>query len=141
MQVQIHGMRALATVVAVSLLALFGALQNFADADRAAKEFSDPYRVMPRQEALALPEVPAGARTGYFSDVPVSTTGGTVAFLASQYAVAPRLLVERERAADAVWWIGGFSKRLDYRAEGAALGLQFVRELSGAIALYRKDTR
>lgn len=133
------GVRAAAGVAAAAALSLFGALGNYSDTSLAASQYRDPYHVMPRVEALAtaLGDVPAEATVGYFSDVPFSDPSGSAAFFATQYAAAPHLLIEARPGARADWWIGGFSRPVDYPAEAAAHGLSFVRDLGGGMALFR----
>lgn len=137
------GPRAVAGVAAVSALSLFGALANYSDTRLAASQYRDPYHVLPRVEAFAsaLHDVPPGAPLGYFSDVSLSGAAGSAAFFATQYAVAPHLLVEPGPRARAEWWIGSFSRPVDFAAEGAARGLIFVRDVGGGMALYRGSYR
>jgi hypothetical protein len=132
----------LAAIVVVVAAGLSGGLQNWGETDRAAAALQDRYHVAARRQLLqgALAEVPSGARLGYLSDVPPDSPAGSAAFFATQFAVAPRLLVERGTPAPE-WWIGCFSRQLDFDAEGRKLSLRMVREIGGGMFLYHAEAR
>jgi hypothetical protein len=87
--------------------------------------------------------LPPGERVVYLSDVgPGGSTAGTLAFLTTQYALAPRLLVLPGRSRAAERAIGNFSARsVDPRAFGEAAGYDMVRDCGQGVAVYRRKGR
>ena len=127
----------------MAALALFGALRTWSETDRAARESQDVYQLAARQQLLeaGLADVPQAARVGFFSDLGPGTPAGTALLFATQYAAAPRLLVEEGAASRPEWWLGCFSKPLDFEAEGRRRGLKMVRDLGGGTVLYRGEAK
>jgi hypothetical protein len=140
------GSRAAGAVIAVASLALLGALLQFGATEKFADEYPDPFRVIRQQERLepALANIPLTGRVGYFSDLSMEDPIGQAGFFATQYAVAPRIVVLPGARVSAEWWIGSFSKQMDdqgYRKQGEDNGLIFVQSLGNSVGLYRKGAR
>lgn len=131
-----------AAVAALAAAAVYNALIQFGLSDRFASRFADPYNVMEMQARVSpiLDRVPLAGRVGYFSDVPSNVPAGRAAFLAAQYALAPRILVKEGSpgAQQAAYWLGVFLKEQDYAAAGAQRGLLVERDLGGYLILYRR---
>lgn len=85
----------------------------------------------------ALKILPASGVIGYMSDLPLDQNAGTAAFLAAQYAVAPRALMP-EGKAQTEWVIGNFSRSADFAAVGAQHGLTMVHDFGNGVVVYRK---
>jgi hypothetical protein len=127
--------RVLAGLIAVAIAAVLAS----ADSLQLASQLQpDPFGVESAQQRFA----PAAARlapfgsVGYISDLPVLGQDGMTAFLAAQYALAPRLLapVERTSPRQAV---GNFSRPTDYATVGAKAGYALEADLGNGIVLYR----
>lgn len=84
--------------------------------------------------ATRLP--PLGA-VGYISDLPVPSQRGTIAFLAAQYALAPRLLVLVKRTSPQQA-VGNFSRPIDYAGTGAKAGYALDADLGNGVVLFTK---
>ena len=82
--------------------------------------------------------MPVAARLGYITDLDPSQSAYNTAFLAAQYALAPRQLVLAERGSQAEWAVGNFSKPQDFAAAGAARGYEVAADLGNGVILYRR---
>jgi hypothetical protein len=127
--------RVLTGLIIVSIAAVLAS----ADSLQLASELQpDPYGVESALQrfAGAVDRLPRLATVGYISDLPVSSKDGTPAFLAAQYALAPRLLapVEQTRPQQAV---GNFSRPTDYAAAGAGAGYALEADLGNGVVLYK----
>ena len=78
-----------------------------------------------------------GEMVGYITDLPAGSVANTTAFLATQYALAPALLVSVDPRVKFELAIGNFSRPQDFAAAGAAKGLEFVEEMGQGVVLYR----
>ena len=137
-----HKVRAASALALVGVLGVAGAL-NFRSYSRIRNQTQpDPYRIQYRMDKLESVQamIPPHARVGYVSDLPVSDIREQVGYLATAYALAPRLVVHVEKAQPGDYVIGEFSKATDYAAFGTARGLAVERH-SGDIVLYRKPGR
>jgi hypothetical protein len=85
----------------------------------------------------ATTRLPAHSAVGYISDLPVTDTAGTLAFLSAQYALAPRFLDPLMRTSPEQA-VGNFSVPTDYRAAGAKAGYTLESDLGNGVVLYRK---
>src|SRR5262245_36237460 len=79
----------------VAVLAVFGALNSYQVSARYSAQYPDAYGAGRAQIRFApvLERVPANARIGYMTDLDPSQDAYSSAFLAAQYALAPRQLV------------------------------------------------
>jgi len=141
----------------VGVLAVFGALNSFEISQGYSAQYPDAYggaRAEIRFAPLAA-RTPSGAQLGYITDLDPSQPAYAAAFLAAQYALAPRLLVPlplppargvapgQSAAATAAgppeWAAGNFTKPRDYAAAAAPLGYRVFAGLgSGVILFHRK---
>ncbi len=130
------------TVSVLASVAVYNALIQFGLSDRFASLRADPFNVMEMQSRVGpiLDRIPLTERVGYFSDVPMSVTAGSAAFLAAQHAFAPRILIREDAPAakQARYWLAVFSKEQDYVAPGAQRGLIMERDLGGYLIFYRR---
>ena len=109
--------------------------------ERFAGRLRDAYGLGRTVERMASVEgtIPAAARTVYFSDVPLNTDTGIQAFLAAQYALAPRVVVQLGEAKGSIWGIGNYSRRVDFQAYGESAGFRMLRDCGNGVVIYRKE--
>jgi len=84
--------------------------------------------------------IPASAELGYFTDLDAAQLANESAFLAAQYAVAPRVLVVLDGRSPPKWAVGNFSKPADFDAAGAARGYQMIADLGNGVILFRRKS-
>jgi hypothetical protein len=128
--------RVLAGLIVVAIAAVLAS----ADSRQLASQLQpDPFGVESAMQrfAGAAERLPPSGSVGYISDLPVLGQDGMTAFLAAQYALAPRLLapVERSSPQQAV---GNFSRPTDYAKVGAKAGYALEADLGNGIVLYTK---
>src|ERR1700720_4404779 len=113
-----------AAVLAVGVLGAFGGLNSYEVSSNYAEKFPDAYGGAVAQVRFAplLERVPAAAELGYFTDLDPGEKASESAFLAAQYAVAPRVLVTMQSSGRLEWAVGNFSRPQDFAAAGAARG-------------------
>jgi hypothetical protein len=131
--------RVLIGLIAVAIAALLAS----ADSLQLASQLQpDPWGVQSAalRFAGAATRLPAFDEIGYISDLPVDGKDGTPAFLAAQYALAPRLLtpVGRSALVRPRQAVGNFSQPTDYAAAGAKAGYAVEADLGNGVVLYRK---
>jgi hypothetical protein len=135
----------LVTVVlfVVAVVAVYGALNSYQVSAEYARQFPDAYggdRARIRFAPLES-KVPANAELGYFTDLNPSQSAYTPAFLAAQYAVAPRILTFLDAKTTPEWAVGNFSKPQDYASAGDAHGYTLVADLGNGVVLFRRKDR
>ena len=131
-----------AACLAVAVLAVFGSFNSYQNSRTYAAQFPDLYGGAKAQIRFAplLERVPANAELGYFTDLdPLQPAAGS-AFLAAQYAVAPRLLLNVDAQVRPEWAVGNFSKPQDFAAAGAAKGYGIVEDLGNGVVLFRRSS-
>jgi hypothetical protein len=128
--------RVLAGLLAVAIAAVLASADSL---QLASQLQQDPWGVESAAQrfADAAARLPPLDQIGYISDLPVTGKDGTPAFLAAQYALAPRLLtpVGRTGPQQAV---GNFSRPTDYAKAGAEAGYAVEADLGNGIVLYTK---
>ena len=124
----------------VAALALLASLNSYQISQDMAARYPDPYGVAAAEQrfAGALEILPGATRLGYISDLPFSDNAGVSAFLAAQYAVAPRALLPLE-GSGAEWVVGNFGRAADFAALGARSGLRLVRDFGNGVVVYRRS--
>lgn len=129
-----------AGVLAVGVLGAFGALNSYQVSSNYAEKFPDAYGGGVAQVRFAplLERVPASAELGYITDLDPSQRAYESAFLAAQYAVAPRVLVTTQGAAWPEFAVGNFSRPQDFAAAGAARGYAMTADLGNGVVLFRR---
>jgi O-glycosyl hydrolase len=132
------GRSAAVTVVclAVAVLAVFAAMNSYQVSARYAEQFPDAYGAGRAQLRFAplLARLPVTAQLGYLTDLDPSSNAYAAAFLAAQYALAPRQLIMLAPGATPEWAVGNFSKPQDY----ARAGYQIVADYGNGVVLYRR---
>lgn len=132
----------LVTVVllGVGLLAVYGALNSYEVSAEYARQYPDAYggelarvRFAPLDARL-----PSNAELGYFTDLDPSQAAYNPAFLAAQYAVAPRVLLFVDAKTRPEFAVGNFSKPQDYAAAGEARGYGMVADLGNGVVLFQR---
>lgn len=136
------GRSTLVTLVlfAVALVAVYGALNSYQVSAEYARQYPDAYggeRARIRFAPL-LSKLPAAAELGYFSDLDRSQPAFAPAFLAAQYAVAPRILLFLDAQTMPEWAVGNFSKPLDYAPLGEARGYSMTGDMGNGVVLFRR---
>jgi len=131
-----------AAVGALAAIAIYNSLIQFGVTDQFSSLYPDPYQVMGLQARLrpVQERVPWTERVGYFSDVPFTEPAGEAAFSASQYALAPRIVLKEDAktAGQAKYWLGVFTKEQNFAEKGRERGLVLEQDLGGYVVLYRK---
>ena len=128
----------LSAAAVLTVIACFDLLRLSREVNRSE---GDPYRIAEQvaRIAPAVADIPATARPGYISDVPVNETAGLAAYLAAQYSVAPRLLVDAADVPPGGPLLGNFSKQIDYAAAGAPHKAAVVSATNAGVVIYRKE--
>jgi hypothetical protein len=131
--------RASIGALAVASLALLGSMNSYQVSRELAARYPDAYGVAAAERRFegALEILPPSAVVGYISDLPMSQNAGITAFLAAQYAVAPRGLVPLDRSRTE-WVVGNFARAADFTALGAQSGLTMVRDFGNGVVVYRR---
>lgn len=107
-----------AATLVVAVLGAAGAFSSYQVSATYAQQYPDAYggeRAETRFAPLSS-RVPKSAELGYFTDLDPSQPAYAPAFLAAQYAVAPRMLVFLDGKERPDWAVGNFSKPLDFAA-------------------------
>lgn len=122
--------------LAVAALALLASLSSYQISTQLAP---DPFRITATQDrfASAIEFLPASAVIGYITDMPVKESAGTIAYMTTRYAVAPRALVPAGKIA-AEWAVGNFARPADFVAIGAQAGFALVRDFGNGVVVYRR---
>jgi len=129
-----------AVCIAVAVLAVFGAMNSYQVSERFASQYPDTYgagRAQIRFSPL-LAKVPADARVGYITDLDPASDAYSAAFLAAQYALAPRQMIVVGKGVDPDVAIGNFSKPQDYASAGASRGFEMTDDLGNGVILFRR---
>jgi hypothetical protein len=131
--------RALAGVMLVAVLAMLASLNSYQISSKVAEQYPDPYGVVAAEGrfAAALEMLPRTATIGYISDLPLTETAGSTAFVAAQYVLAPRGLVLADRQ-KTEWAVGNFARPGDFAAKGAEAGFTLVRDFGSGVVVYRR---
>jgi hypothetical protein len=131
----------------VAILAVLGARNSYQTSRDYSAQYPDQYggaraeiRFAPMRERIS-----ANAEVGYFTDLDPSQALAGGVFLAAQYAVAPRLLVnidenKLETQNKPEWAVGNFSKPQDFAAAGVARGYGLVEDLGNGVVLFRRKS-
>ncbi len=124
----------------ISVLTVFAALDSYQVAARNADKFPDPYGVSAALLRFAplCERVPANATLAYITDLNVQDGPYGAAWMAAQYAVAPRLLVTAQNGNGPEWAVGNFSRPLDYAKAGRPLGYEVAADLGNGVVLFRR---
>lgn len=127
--------RVKAAVIAASLFAVWGAIENFQL--ESANTLRDPYMVSAQIDRLAgvISAVPSAAIVGYISDVHDNSTIALAMFNSARYALAPRLLVE---GTDRDLVLGNFTKPADWNTVASEHGLQLAQDFGNGVVLFKK---
>lgn len=138
------GRKLLVTAVcfAVPLLTFFAALNGYHVSSNNARQFPDTFGVSRAELRFAplIARLPATARIGYFTDLDPSSPAYSAAFLAAQYALAPRQLSILGKGARPEWAAGNFSRPVDFASAGAAHNYEVVADMGSGVVLYRRGS-
>ena len=136
-----HSSRVVIGVLAVAALAVFASMNSYQISAQDAEQFPDRYGVVAAEGrfAPALQLLPVNAVIGYISDLPLSETAGSTAFVAAQYAMAPRSLVLAS-AQRTQWAVGNFARPADFATIGVQAGFTMVRDFGSGVVVYRRTT-
>ncbi len=129
-----------AAALVVAVLGAAGAFSSYQVSAAYAQQYPDAYggeRAEIRFAPLAE-RVPESAELGYFTDLDPSQPAYAPAFLAAQYAVAPRMLVFLNGKEQPDWAVGNFSKPVDFAAAGEAHGYAMTADLGNGVVLFRR---
>jgi hypothetical protein len=132
--------------IVVAILAVLGAHNSYQTSSDYAAQYPDQYGGARAEVRFAplIARIPANAEVGYFTDLDPSQALAGGVFLAAQYAVAPRLLVDLLVNPDTKdkpeWAVGNFSKPQDYAAAGEARGYGLVEDFGSGVVLFRRKS-
>jgi hypothetical protein len=126
---------------------VFGALNSYEVSRGYSERFPDAYggaRAELRFAPLAARTAP-DAELGYFTDLDPSATAYSAAYLAAQYALAPRLLLiidgqTRDTQARPEWAVGNFAQMRDYSQAGDARGYALAADLGNGVVLFHRKS-
>jgi hypothetical protein len=129
-----------AVCLAVTVLAIFAAMNSYQVSARYSEQYPDAYGAGRAQLRFAplIERVPATARIGYITDLEPSQDAYSAAFLAVQYALAPRQLIVVKQGQTTELAVGNFSKPVDYAAAGATLGYEVAGDFGNGVILYKR---
>jgi hypothetical protein len=131
-----------AACLAVGVLGVFGALNSYQVSRGYSEQFPDAYggaRAELRFAPLAARTAP-DAQLGYFTDLDPSGTAYAAAYLAAQYALAPRLLLRVDAQTRPEWAVGNFAQSRDYTQAGDARGYGLVADLGNGVVLFQRKS-
>jgi hypothetical protein len=126
--------------LAVAVLGAAGALSSYQVSASYAQQYPDAYGGERAQARFAplLNRVPASAELGYLTDLDGSQPAFAPAFLAAQYALAPRVLTFLDDRQKPEWAVGNFTKPMDFAAAGEAHGYAMAADLGNGVVLFRR---
>ncbi len=135
--------RAWLGIGAVTLLSLWASLEYYTMVASYDRSYRDVYRIGVHLERWAEVRnlVPEDAVVGYLSDLRHEDAAGAATFLATQYALAPRLLVDLKPGRPVRWVVGAFSRPPDLQKTQADHGLRLARDFGDGRALFEKGAR
>src|SRR5260370_26917023 len=124
----------------VAALAVFAAMNSYQISARYAEQYPDAYGAGRAQTRFApvLARVPANGRLGYITDLDPSTSAYSAAFLAAQYALAPREVILLGPGVAPEIAVGNFTKPRDFAAAGAAQGYEITADLGNGVVLFHR---
>ncbi|MBZ5605570.1 MAG: hypothetical protein LAO79_25000 [Acidobacteriia bacterium] len=128
--------RVVFAAIAVAVLAVCAAVKSY---DLSTQQAADPYGVTAGETrfSAALDALPASGVVGYLSDMPIGENVGSIAYMAAQYAVAPRAIVPIDKLR-AEWALGNFARPGNFAERGAQAGYRIVRDFGNGVVVYRK---
>jgi hypothetical protein len=128
--------RVIIICLVTAALSVFAIINSYDTSRHLARQMPDPYGVARTRERLEplYSRVSAHRTLGYFSDLPAGETA-TTAFLAAQYALAPRLLVPVKAGHTPENAIALFFRSRDFAAT-TALGYEVVEDLGNGLVLF-----
>jgi hypothetical protein len=128
--------------LAVGVLAVMGANNSYQVSRGYSAQFPDAYGGASAQVRFApvAARVPANAELGYITDLDPSQAAYASAFLAAQYALAPRLLVMIDAQSHPEQAVGNFSKPQDFAQAGDARGYSLEADLGNGVVLFRRKS-
>jgi len=108
-------------VAAISIFAIFDSMQA---TKIFAQQYPDAYGAARAETRFAplLAKVPPNAALGYLTDLESTHQAYSAAFLAAQYALAPRQLLMLSTKTRPEWALGNFTKPVDFGLAGAEQG-------------------
>jgi hypothetical protein len=131
-----------AACLAVGVLAVMGAFNSYQVSKGYAAQFPDAYGGASAEIRFAplVARMPANVELGYFTDLDASHPAYASAFLAAQYAVAPRQLLIVYSQTRPEWAVGNFSKPQDFVQAGDARGYNLEADLGNGVVLFRRKS-
>jgi hypothetical protein len=128
--------------IIVAILAVLGARNSYQTSLDYSGRYPDLYGAARAEIRFAplLARIPVDAEMGYFTDLDPSQALAQGVFLAAQYAVAPRLLVNVDAGNRPEWAVGNFSKPQDFAAAGEARGYGMAEDLGNGVVLFRRKS-
>lgn len=127
-------------MLAVGILGVFGALNSYQVSKGYSDQYPDAYGGERAQIRFAplLSKVPASAELGYLTDLDPAQPAYAAAFLAAQYALAPRALVFVDAQHRPEWAVGNFTKPMDFAAAGASRGYDPAGDFGNGVVLFHR---
>lgn len=127
---------------AVPLIAFAAAVNSYGVAARNAAQYPDTYGVSRAEVRFAslAERVPPSERLGYITDIDPASPAYSAAFLAAQYALAPRRLSVLGKGRRPALSVGNFSRPQDYAAAGGNVGYEVAADLGNGVILFRRES-
>jgi hypothetical protein len=119
-----------------------GAFNSYQVSKGYAAQFPDANGAASAEARFAplLARVPVHAELGYFTDIQPSQAAYSAAFLAAQYATAPRQLLMLDEQTRPEWAVGNFSRPQDFAQAGEVRGYGLVADLGNGVVLFRRKS-
>jgi hypothetical protein len=130
------------TIVGLMIVAIGAVVGSSQSMQLSSQLQLDPWGVESADKRLAplLPNLPMQETVGYISDLALETRGGSTAFLAAQYVLAPRLLVVAG-AGNPDFAVGNFSQPQNYAEFGSKFGYLPMQDFGNGVILYHRAQR
>jgi hypothetical protein len=126
----------------VAALAVMGAFNSYQVSKGYSAQYPDAYGGASAEARFAplLARVPPDGVLGYFTDLQPSQAAFAPAFLAAQYAAAPRQLLIVDAQTQPEWAVGNFAKPQDLAQAGEAHGYTLAADLGNGVVLFHRKT-
>ena len=126
--------------LAVAALGAWGALNSYLVSAAYSQQYPDAYGGDRAQVRFAplTGRIPPSAELGYITDLDPSQPAYAPAFLAAQYAVAPRGLVTVNAQSRPEFAVGNFSRPSNFAAVGEAHGYSMVQDFGNGVILFHR---
>jgi hypothetical protein len=126
--------------LAVCVLSVFAVFNSLEPTKASAEQYPDAYGAARAESRFAplLVRVATNAQLGYLTDLESTHPAYSAAFLAAQYALAPRQLLMVSPQMRPEWAVGNFTKPIDFASAGAAQGYDVSADFGNGVVLFHR---